>query len=104
MTETEKKKRAFRASKKWKSFRHEKVVECGGKDVITGNKLRKGFELHHMDLDDSRYENLDNAENFVPINSMTHKCVHWLYRYYKNDKSVLGRLADILERMTEINK
>lgn len=102
-SESEKKKRAFRASKKWKTFRHDMNVACGGKDPITGKKLTKGFELHHYDLREENYQILE-PDRFACLNSMTHKCVHWLYQYYKKDKSVIGRLADILDRMTEINK
>lgn len=102
-SETEKKKRSFRNSKKWKSFRHNCVVECGGKDVITGRKLLKGFSLHHMDLDPDNYENLDNKEHFACLNKLTHKMVHWIFPYYKKDKSIIKRLVEILEKMDKIN-
>ena len=102
-SENEKKKRSFRNSKKWKSFRHKCVVECGSKDIVTGKKLCKGFECHHMDLNPEHYENLDNKENFVCINKLTHKMLHWIYPYYKKDPEVINRLVEVLKRMCEIN-
>lgn len=78
-------------------------MDSKSKDYITGNKLRKGFELHHMDLNPEHYENLDNKENFLCLNKLTHKMLHWLYNYYKNDKKVINRLVEVLERMCEIN-
>lgn len=103
MSEAEKKKRAFRGSKKWKTFRHNMVVECDSKDVVTGKKLIKGFECHHMDLDADNYENLDNKDNFVCLNKQTHKMVHFLYTYYKKDKNIVKRLVEVLDKMVEIN-
>ena len=41
MNEAQKKKRNFRASKKWKDFRHQKNVEQKGLDIITKKKLLK---------------------------------------------------------------
>ena len=42
MNDSQKKKRNFRQSKKWRDFRHKKNVEQKGIDPITKKKLCKG--------------------------------------------------------------
>lgn len=104
MTEGQKKKRNFRSSKKWKEFRHKKSVEQKGIDPITLKKLYKMANLHHMDLDEKKYEDLSKPENFVYLNKNTHDVIHFLYTYYKNDTGILDRLKYYLDKMVEINK
>lgn len=104
MNETQKKKRNFRASKKWKEFRHKKHVEQNGIDPITLKKLLKKANLHHMNLDESKYEDLSHPEQFVFLNSMTHDFVHWIYKYYKDDPCIIDRLVTVLNEMVNLNK
>ena len=92
MNESQKKKRNFRSTKKWKTFRHKKYVEQKGIDPITKRKLYKGSNLHHRNLNNSDYENIDNEEDFILLNRQTHDCLHWLYRYYKEDPTILDRI------------
>lgn len=100
----QKKKRDFRASKKWKDLRHKKNIEQNGKDPITGKRLYSGANLHHLDLDESHYTDLSNEDNFILLNKMTHSFTHWIFPYYKNDREVLTRLKDLLDRMVDINE
>lgn len=102
ISESEKFKRRVRQSKKWKELKHIKNVEQKGKDPITNKKLLKGANCHHLDLRVENYEDL-SPEKLVLLNKKTHDCVHFLYSYYKNDKHIIERLVDILERMIKIN-
>lgn len=104
LSASQKKKRDFRASKKWKDLRHKKNVEQNGKDPITGKRLLTGANLHHLDLDEKHYTDLSNEDNFVLLNKMTHKVLHFLFTYYKNDRDVLERFKDYLDRMVALNE
>lgn len=104
MNNTQKAKRNFRNSKKWKSFRSQIYKKQNGIDAITHKKLLRYANLHHLDLDEQNYENLSNEENFVFLNKNMHKVVHELWRYYKTDQEILDRLKVVLDKMLEINK
>lgn len=73
-------------------------------DIITNKKLLKGANLHHKNLDEKEYENLSNEDWFVFLNRSSHEVVHWLYRYYVNDKDIINRLTNLLDEMVEINQ
>ena len=103
MTEEQRAKRRYRQSKRWKTWRHDIHVKYHGIDPITKKKLLKGSECHHLCLDESKYQELD--ENmYIPLNKTTHKMVHWAYMYYSKDPDFINRLKYWLDRMVEINK
>lgn len=97
------KKAKFRRTKIWKDFRKKIFDKQNGLDIITGKRLYKGWTLHHLDMSAENYEKLDE-ENFIAINKSTHEVIHTLFRYYKNDKTILSRLEQILEKMDELNR
>lgn len=103
LSDIQKLKRNFRNSKKWKELRHRKNVEQKGIDPVTLGKLNKTCNLHHLNLDEEQYCNLSNEDNFVMLNKQTHEVVHWLWRYYCKDESVLLRLKEVLDKMKELN-
>lgn len=103
MNESQKKKRAFRNSAKWKKFKHFKNVEQKGLCYITQKKLLKGATLHHLDLDESHYSDISKPENFVYLNKSIHEVIHVIWRYYKNDPAVLDRIKEVLDSMVELN-
>lgn len=103
MNEAQKKKRAFRNSAKWKKFKHFKNVEQKGLCYITQKKILKGATLHHLDLDENNYSDISKPENFVYVNKSIHEVIHVIWRYYKNDPSVLDRIKEVLDRMVELN-
>lgn len=74
----------------------------GGKDLITLKPLRKGFQIHHMNLDEKQYQNL-REDWFLPCNNLTHKVIHWLFTYYQKDEGIIDRLKAEMEKMKEIN-
>ena len=93
-------KKQFRQTKEWKAFR-EKMKERKV-DALTLQKLRKGWNLHHLDLDALHYGDL-SEHKFECLNNKSHDVVHFLYNYYKKDRSVLERLKNILDKMVELN-
>ena len=96
-------KAKFRASKEWREFRKRIFDKQNGKDIITGKKLYKGYNVHHCDMSADNYDKLIE-ENFIAVNKNTHEALHFLFRYYKNDKDILKRIKQVLEKMTELNK
>jgi hypothetical protein len=103
MNDEQRKKRNFRTTKKWKQFKKE-MRNRQKVDYVTGKKLIAGkWQLHHLNMSAEEYEMLD-YENFICLNAMTHKLVHYLYDVYKEDPQMIVRLVEILERMVAINK
>jgi len=103
MNETQKAKKKFRQTKEWKNFRKLMFSKSGKVDRITLKPLRKGWQLHHLLLDETKYAELQE-ENFVCINNMTHKFVHWLYTYFQKDPAIIDRIKNEMQKMSEINK
>lgn len=58
--------------------------------------------LHHLNLDDSKYTDLSIEDNFVYVNHNTHSWLHEIYTYYKKDESVLERLKYYLDKMKQL--
>ena len=96
-------KAKFRQTKEWKEFRKRIFDKQDGKDVITGKKLYKGYNVHHCDMSEANYDKLIE-ENFVALNKQTHEVLHFLFRYYQKDNTILDRLKTVLDRMNELNK
>lgn len=102
MTESQKKKSKFRSTKKWKLKKLSERKRAGGKDEITLKPLRKGWQLHHQNLSESKYE--DMSQPFVCCNNLTHKFLHWAYIYYRVDTGFIDRLIEKLEEMRITNE
>lgn len=101
---TQKDKTKFRASKKWRDFRDRKRKEQMV-DPITGAKLSRLANLHHLDLNEEHYEDISDESHFIFLNQMMHKVVHALFLKSKPRewrKRVLA-LIKILKEMENIN-
>ena len=96
-------KNKVRKSKEWARLRKE-LKEQRRNDEITLKPLRKGWNLHHLDLDINNYSKLDDLSHFACLNVQTHEVLHVLYRYYKKDKHILIRLKYFLDEMEKLNK
>ena len=96
-------KTKFRQSKEWKEFRKRIFNKQDGKDIITGKKLYRGYNVHHLDMSAENYDKLIE-KNFVAVNKQTHEALHFLFRYYQKDPAILDRLKTILDKMIELNK
>lgn len=95
-------KSEFRTTKIWKTFRNQLKQERN-KDELTLKPLRKGWNLHHLDMSEDNYTNLDK-NNFRCLNKQSHDTVHFLFRYYQKDPDIISRLKTILDEMSELNK
>lgn len=101
MNKIQKSKRNFRNSKAWKEFRHRMNAKQHGIDLITGAKLIKGCNLHHRHITagEDDYKDISNEDDFVMLNSMTHKMLHWAHTYYKKfGREFLDRIEEELKR------
>ena len=96
-------KAKFRQTKDWKAFRKRIFDKQDGKDIITGKKLYRGYNVHHLDMSAENYDKLIE-ENFIAVNKQTHKVLHFLFQYYQKDNTILDRLKTVLDRMNELNK
>ena len=103
MTESQKMKRNFRATKKWKLLKR-RLKQERKKDEITLSDLRKTWQLHHKDLREENYKNIDDDKKFSCLNSKTHEVIHWLYKYWVKDKSVLERIEKLLKEMEKYSE
>ena len=103
MNDKQKSKRKFRQSKEWKTFRNFMKKLSGNKDLITNKPLRKGYQVHHYNLDENKYTEL-LIDNFLCCNNLTHKVIHWLWTYYQKDPQIIDRLKCAMEKMKEINQ
>lgn len=100
---SQKDKTKFRRSVKWKRFKAF-MKKLRKVDCVTLSPLRRGHNLHHLDLDEAHYQDISDESHFEPLNKKTHDTVHFLYGYYVKDKGIIDRLRDLLDRMVEINE
>ncbi len=100
ITKASKEKAKFRATSVWKKFR-ELLKKERKVDFITKKTLRKGFQVHHCDLNENHYKDL-NPLNFVTVNKNSHKIIHEIYRY--DWRMILDNLRIVFEKMDELNK
>lgn len=69
------------------------------KDAITGKPLRKGWNLHHLDMAVENYKDLDD-DKFIPLNKKSHEMLHQVFRY----SYAIEQLIQYVQKMEEINK
>lgn len=100
---TQYKKKKVRDTAEWRQHRLDIASEHNNLDAITNKKLLKGWNCHHLDMNEENYDDFSDHNHFVPLNKSTHELVHTLFRYYKKDKEVLDRLKEILDKMDELN-
>ena len=100
----ENQKEKFRKSKEWKEFRVHMAKLFNHRDYITGRRLVKGFNVHHLktEQDSETYCDISHDEEFIPLNSYCHKMLHYLFTHYRKDNTVIDRLVEILDRMCEL--
>ena len=99
MTSYEKAK--YRKSKEWTEFR-DNFKETHF-DELLNEALKKGYTLHHQDLNPENYKNLSD-ENFKGFNStFEHRIIHYLYDRYIKDPQIILRLENIIKEMVELN-
>lgn len=91
----------FRLTSIWKSFR--KFMQDKYKlDYLTHRKLKRGWQLHHMNLNPQFYTEL-NEELFKCLNAQQHDIFHAVYSEYVKDQTYLDRLIDLVKKHYELN-
>lgn len=99
---TGKDKEKFRRSKTWKDFK--KIMDAQlPYDYVTHKKLSKRHQLHHLNLNPADYTKL-NKDNFINLNSESHKIIHWIYSRYTRDPSIIDRIKEVIDIMYIINQ
>ena len=71
--------------------------------TVTSDDIAIVFDYQDLSFDESLYQDLSKPENFVYLCKSMHEVIHVIWRYYKNDPSVLDRIKEVLDRMLEIN-
>jgi len=94
-------KRRFRASKAWRFFRLMVKKHCKNKDVLTLRPLLTGFQCHHLDQREENYTKIDDETRFITLNKQSHDVVHFIWRYYVKDETIIDRLKNILDDMKQ---
>lgn len=97
---TYKERQAFRKTDAW----HKWKAKCRlhtSKDFITKEPLCRNWNLHHLDLNIQRYDNITDMNRFMPLNPSTHEIIHELFKWYKKDHKVLDRIKKTLDLMEE---
>lgn len=92
-------KSKFRATKEWKEFRKMIILEQKV-DPITGAKLTKMANCHHLDMNEENYQNLI-SDNFIALNPKSHDVIHFLFRPDWRER--LNKIEEILLTMESIN-
>ena len=97
-------KTKFRRSSRWIKFRKHMKAKQDGKCFVTGAKLTRTANLHHICMDPDKYEDLTNEDNFVYLSLSSHRAVHWLWGQGNNNwRERIQKLVEILERMEKAN-
>ena len=97
---TYKERQAFRKTDAW----HKWKAKCRlhtSKDFITKEPLCRNWNLHHLDLNVQRYDNITDMNRFMPLNPKTHEIIHELFKWYKKDHKVIDRIKHTLDLMEE---
>lgn len=101
---TQKDKSKIRHSNNWKILKEELELRYRHSDILTNDKLKEDFSCHHLDLNPNNYSNFADITHFVPLNKSSHEFLHFIYRYYAKDPSILNRLKDLLDKMILLNE
>lgn len=99
----------------WKELRRQVASLFENRDPITNDPLKRGWNLHHMDLSPENYSNFAimdsaNRRRFLPLNKTTHKLLHSIYRAVHRKKRpmdlqlFLVNLQKYVDEMGDINR
>lgn len=99
-TEHAKKKNAVRQSQAWKDLR-ETIKKQQKVDALTGSRLTKDYNCHHMDMNPDNYDNMDPS-HFVGLNKLSHTVVHF-FAEMKDWRKGITALQQLLEQMEQLS-
>lgn len=95
-------KTKFRRSAKWIKFR--RYMKAKQKvDHITGSPLAPTCSVHHLDMRETNYENIDDESHFVALNPQSHETVHFIWQARCGWRRAVLGLIRILKDMERIN-
>lgn len=103
MTETKRNHYRVRNTPEWKTLRTRLIDFQKGLCPISGRALGRQAAVHHMDLDDAHYGDLDDISKFICVTSTIHDALHTLYKCPVGWKKALENLAIVMQRMDELN-
>lgn len=98
-----KRRQCFRGSVAWKALKGQVAHLQDNKCFVSGRPLTNRANLHHLDLDLDHYEQIDDISHFVYLSADIHDAVHTLFKCPVGWKKALDNLADVLQRMDELN-
>ena len=97
-------KNAVRKTKEWKEFRKH-LIEKQKVSFISGKKLTKGANCHHLDLHLENYGVFDE-DHQVMLNRKDHELIHSVYgdeRHRKDWRKIIERLTELCIMMDMYN-
>lgn len=103
LSDAVKRRQCFRGSSAWKALKAKVAQAQGNKCFVSGRPLKSRANLHHLDLDLSHYEQVADMSRFVYLSADIHDAVHTLYKCPVGWKKALENLANVLQRMDELN-
>ena len=99
---TGKVKEEFRRTSVWKEFRS-RLRKERKVDAITGRKLTKTWNLHHMRFDSRLYTELDE-EWFMCLNNQMHEVLHICISETIKNPRFMKTLSDMVQKHISINE
>lgn len=75
-------KRAVRKSVEWKELKELVFNRQDGKDALTGKPLKRGWALHHLNINPDFYDDLDPS-HFIAVTPTSHQLIHTLFDNYQ---------------------
>lgn len=101
ITEAAQHKGDFRKTPRWKAWRRY-LIEKQKTDPITGSKLTRSANCHHMDMREENYENLDESR-FIIMNCKSHSLLHFVFAT-RDWRAAIKALYSLCEKMEKYNK
>ena len=91
----------FRKTSMWKEFRN-RLKKERKVDAITGRKLTKTWNLHHMRFDPRKYTDLEE-EYFMCLNNQMHDLLHVCVSETIKDPAFMERLNRVVKEHIKLN-
>ena len=94
-------KNKFRNTFIWKDFRI-KIKNKRKTDALTGRKLTKTWNLHHIRTDSRFYTDLDE-DFYMALNNEQHNVWHIIYEEVRKDPQYIRKLEESINYALKLN-
>lgn len=94
-------KNKFRSTYIWKDFRNE-IKKKRKVDALTGRKLTKTWNLHHIRTDSKLYTDLDE-KFYLAMNSQQHTVWHVIYEETRKNPQYIRILEESIMEALKLN-